>query len=152
MECINNNNARPLTVFTAFTFTPDLTPATPTESDTDKSRAYSLNPAPILPNVIVIVCGAGSCTRALDDIFEFTAVTAHDWRAPECARTNGMATYATFKQTSPGDLEYGSFQTRSNHWEHIIRRTSELEQEGPQVSARAVTALVQTFFPLKLNS
>ena len=78
----------------------------------------------------------------------FKDVTDHDWRALECARANDMATNAIFKQTSPEDPEYGSW-VKSLKSEEIIgitsRRTSELEPEGLQGTAKAATVHVQAF-------
>ena len=96
---------------------------------------------------MVIGCEGGSCIRALDDIFEITGVTDHDWRALECVRANGIATSTMFKRTSPGDPEYG-FWARSLKPREIIgnksRRTIELK-EGPQSSTGDATAIVQIF-------
>ena len=97
----------------------------------------------------------GSYIRALDDIFEFIGVTDHDWRALEFTLANGMATKAKFKRTGPGDPEYGSW-AESLKLEAIIgntsRRTSELEPERPQGTARAATTIFQAFISLKLTS
>ena len=58
IEGISNNDALPLMVLAAVTFTPDLPP-----SDTDpaghRPRAHSLDSAPILPKAVVIGCGGG---------------------------------------------------------------------------------------------
>ena len=144
IESINNNNALPLTVLATVNFTSDLSPVD-TSPVGHRSRAYLLDSAPILPKAVVIGCGGGSCIRALNGIFEFTGVTDHNWRALECALANGMATSAMFKQTSPGDPEYGSW-VKSLKPEGIIanisRRISELEQERSQGTARAATAIV----------
>ena len=81
--------------------------------------------------------GGGDGIRALDDIFEFTGVTDHAWRALKCARANDMATNAMFKRTRPEDPEYG-FWVKSLKPKVIIvntsRRTSKLE-EGAQGTA-----------------
>ena len=84
IEGINNNNALPLTVFAAVTFTPDLPPVDINPAG-HRSRAHLMDSAPILLKTVVIGCGRGSYIRALDDIFEFTGVTDHAWRALECA-------------------------------------------------------------------
>ena len=85
--------------------------------------------------------------RALNNIFEFTGITDHDWRALECTRMNGMATKAQFKRTCPGDPEYGSWE-KSRKPGVIIgntsRRANELE-EGQQGTAGAATNIVHTF-------
>ena len=107
IEGISNNNALPLTVLAAATFTPDLSPVD-TNTTGPRTRAYSLDSAPMLPRAVVIGCGGGSSIRALHDICEFTGVTEHDWRALECTRANSMATRALSKRTCPGDSEYGS--------------------------------------------
>ena len=91
-----NNNALPLMVLVAVTFLPDFSPAD-TNPVGHRSRAHSLDSAPILPKTVVIGCGVRSCIRTLDAIFEFTGVTDHDWRALECARANGVATSAMSK-------------------------------------------------------
>ena len=96
IEGINNNNALPLMVLAAVTFTPDVPPVD-TNPVGHRFRAHSRNSAPVLPKAVVIGCGRGSCIRTLDDIFEFTGVTDHDWRALECARASSMTTSALFK-------------------------------------------------------
>ena len=58
IEGIHNNNALPLTVLAAVTFTPDLTPVD-TNPVGHRSRAHSLDPALILPKAVVIGCGGG---------------------------------------------------------------------------------------------
>ena len=92
--------------------------------------------------------GGGIGTRALDDIFEFTGVTDHDWRALECARANGLAISALFERTCPGDPEYGSW-VKSLKPEVIIgntsRRTNELEEGPQQGTAEEATIIVQSF-------
>ena len=89
----------------------------------------------------------GGSIRALSDIFEFTGITDHDWRAMECTRVNGRATEAQFKRTCPGDPEYGSW-VKSREPEVIIentfRRANELE-EGQQGTTGAATNIVHTF-------
>ena len=85
--------------------------------------------------------------RALDDIFEFTGVTDHDWKALECARANGMATGVLFKRTCPGDSEY-SFWIKSLKPEVIIGNTSRGEnelEEGQQGTAGVATTIVHIF-------
>ena len=160
IEDINNNNALPLTVLAAVIFIPD-SPPVDTNPVGHRSRAHSLDSAPIPPKAVVIGCrgGGGGGSRALDDIFEFTGVTDHDWRALECARANGMTTSALFKRTCSGDPEYGSW-VKSLKPEEIIgnksRRTSELEK-GPQGTAGAAATVVQAFIfspahPLMLES
>ena len=108
IEGINNNNALPLTVLATVTFKPELPPID-TNPVGHRSRAHSSASASVLPKAVVIRCGGGSGTQALDDIFEFTSVTDHDWRALECARANGMETGALFERTCAGDPEYGSW-------------------------------------------
>ena len=146
IEGINNNDALPLTVLAAVTFTPDL-PPTDTNPAGHRPLAHSLDSAPILPKAMVIGCGWGSSIRALSDIFEFTGITDHDWRAMECTRVNGRATEAQFKRTCPGDPEYGSW-VKSRELEVIIentsRRANELE-EGQQGTTGAATNIVHTF-------
>ena len=51
-----NNSALPLTVLAAVTFTPDL-PLVDTNPAGHRSRAHSLDSAPILPKTVVIGCG-----------------------------------------------------------------------------------------------
>ena len=94
-----------------------------------RSRAHPLGSTPMLPKDVVIGCGRGSGFRALDDIFEFTGVTDHDWIALESARTNGMATSAMFKRTCPGDPDYGT-GVKSLKPEVIIGNTS--RRRSPQ--------------------
>ena len=107
IEGISNNDALPLTVLAAVTFTSDLPPVD-TNPVGHKPRAHSLDFAPMLPKAVVTGCGEGSSTRALDDVFELTGVTDHDWRALECTRANGMTANVLFKRTCPGDSNYGS--------------------------------------------
>ena len=109
--------------------------------------AHSLDSAPILPKAMVIGCGWGGSIRALSDIFEFTGITDHDWRAMECTRVNGRATEAQFKRTCPGDPEYGSW-VKSREPEVIIENTSRREnelEEGQQGTTGAATNIVHTF-------
>ena len=81
---------------------------TPTQPDTDPVRTHWIPHR--CPKAVVIGCGGGGGSiRALDNIFEFTGVTDHDWRALECTRASGMTTNALFKRTCPGDTEYGSW-------------------------------------------
>ena len=130
IEGISNNNALPLTVLAAVTFTPDLPPVD-TNPAGHRTHAHSLDSAPMPPKTVVIGCGGGNSIRALDDIFKFTGVTDHDWRALECTRANGMATKALFKRTCPGESENGSW-VKSLKPEIIIgntsRRANELEE------------------------
>ena len=66
----------------------------------------------------------------------------------KCARANGMATRAMFEQTCSGDPEYGSCVKLLKPEATIgntSRRTSELELEEPQGTARAVTTIVEPF-------
>ena len=58
IEGINNNNALPLTVLAAVTFTPDLPPVD-TNPVGHGTRAHSLDSAPMLPKAVVIGCGEG---------------------------------------------------------------------------------------------
>ena len=103
------NDALPLTVLAAVTFTPDL-PPTDTNLAGHRPRAHSLDSVPVLPKAVVIGCeGGGGSIQALDDIFEFTGVADHDWRALECTHANDVVTNAIFKRTCPGDPEYGSW-------------------------------------------
>ena len=90
IEGVNNNDALFLTVLAAVAFTSDL-PPTDTNPAGHRSRAHSLDSAPMLPKAVVIGCGGGSSIRALDNIFKFTGVTDHDWRSLECTSANGMA-------------------------------------------------------------
>ena len=151
IEGINNNNALPLTVLAAVTFTPDLPPVDSNPVG-HRSRAHSLDSAPILQTAVVIGCVWGGGIRALDDIFEFTGVTDHGWRALECTRANGMTTSAPIKRTCPGDPEYRSWM-KSLKPEVITgntsRRTNELE-EG-QGTAGAATTIVQTFISSQVH-
>ena len=148
MEGTSNNNALPLTVVAAVTFTPNLPPVDINAVGL-RPLVHSLDSAPFLPKAVVIGCAEGSCNWALDDIFEFTGVTDHNWRTLKCVRANGMATGAMFKRTSPGDPDCGSL-VRSLKPEAIIKktstRTSKLE-EGPQGLTRAATAIVQALIP-----
>ena len=114
IEGVNNNDALILTVHATVTFTPDLPPADTNPAGQRTPRAHSLDSTPMLSNAVVIGCWGGSSILALDDIFKFTGITDHDWRALECTRANGMATNALFKRTYPGDPEYGSWVSLSN--------------------------------------
>ena len=58
IEGVNNNEALPLTVLAAVTFTPNL-PPTDTNSVGQRSRAHSLDSALTLPKAVVIGCGGG---------------------------------------------------------------------------------------------
>ena len=58
IEGINDNNALSLTVLTAITFTPDLPPID-TNTTGHRTRAQSLDSAPMLPKAAVIGCGGG---------------------------------------------------------------------------------------------
>ena len=131
IEGINNNNALPLTGLAAVTFAPDLPPIN-TNTAGHRTRAHSLDSAPMLPKTVVIGCGGGSSIRALHDICEFTDVTDHNWRALESTRANSMATRALSKRTCPGDSEYGSW-VKSLKPEIII---GEHIQEGKLVRRR----------------
>ena len=95
----------------------------------------------------------GSDVRVLDDIFEFTGGTDHDWRALECARANGMATSALFERTCPGAPEDDSWM-KSIKQKIIIgntsRRTNELE-EGQQDTTGAATTIVHTFISSRVH-
>ena len=71
---ISNNNALPLTVLAAVTFIPDL-PLIDTSTTGHRTRAHSLDSAPMLPKAVVIGCGGGSSIRALHGICEFTRVS-----------------------------------------------------------------------------
>ena len=62
IEGINNNDALPLTVLAAVTFTPDLPPAD-TNPAGHRPLVHSLDSAPILPKAVVIGCGGGSNIR-----------------------------------------------------------------------------------------
>ena len=87
IEGFNNNNALPLTVIAAVTFTPDL-PTVDTIPIRHRPSAHPLDSAPMLPKAAAIGCGEGSSIRALDDIFELRAsptTTGDYWNAP--ART-----------------------------------------------------------------
>ena len=132
IEGISNNNTLPLTVVAPVIFTPNLPPVD-TNAVGHRPLAHSFDSAPFLPKAVVIGCAEGSCNRALDDIFEFTGVTDHNWRALESARANGMATRAMFKETSPGDYKCGSL-VRYLKPEEIIKKTSTWTsklEEGP---------------------
>ena len=146
IEGINNNDALPLALLAAVTFTPNLPPAN-TNPAGHTPRAHSLDSAPILPKAVVIGCGGWNSIRALSDILEFAGITDHDWRALECTRTNGTATNAQFKRMCPGDPDYGSW-VKSHKPEVIIgdtsRRANELE-EGQQGTTGAATNIVHTF-------
>ena len=89
----------------------------------------------------------GSGIRALDDIFEFTAVTDHDSRALIYARANGLATSALSKRNRSGDPEYGSW-VKSLKLEVVIGSlpmgVSELK-EGQQGTAGEATTIVHNF-------
>ena len=58
IEGINNNNALPLTMLAAVTFTPDMSPVD-TNPVGHRSSAHSLESAPILPNAVVVGLGRG---------------------------------------------------------------------------------------------
>ena len=106
IEGINNNNALPLTVLAAVTFTPDLPPVG-TNPVEHRTRTHSLDFAPMLSKAAVIGCRGGGSIRALDNIFKFMGITDHYWRTLECARANGMATNALLKRTCPGNSACG---------------------------------------------
>ena len=125
-EGVNNNEALPLTVLAAVTFTPNL-PPTDTNSVGQRSRAHTLDSAPTLPKAVVIGCGGGSSIRALNDIFDFTGITDHDWRALECARLNGKATNSQFKRMCLEDPEYVPW-IKSRKPEAIIGNTARSER------------------------
>ena len=146
IEGVNNNEALPLTVLAAVTFTPNLLP-TDTNSVGQRSRAHSLDSAPTLPKAVVIGCGGGSSIRALNDIFDFTGITDHDWRALECARLNGKTTNSQFKRMCLEDPEYVPW-IKSRKPEAIIgntsRRANELE-EGRQGTTGTAANIVHAF-------
>ena len=85
IEGINNDNALPLTVLAAITFTPDLPPVD-TNPVGHRSRTHLMDSAPILPKAVVVGCGGGGgCIRSLDNIFGFKvspATTGEHWSAP----------------------------------------------------------------------
>ena len=97
--------------------------------------------------------GGGDIIQALDNIFEFTGVNDHDWRALECTRVDDMATNVLFKRTCRGDPEYGSW-VKSLKPEVIIgntsKRANELE-EGQQGTAGTATTIVYTFIASQAN-
>ena len=131
VEGINNNDALSLTVLAAVTFTSEL-PNTDTNPAGHRPCAYSLDSASMLPSCSHRMRGGGGggSIRALDDIFEFTSVTDHDWRTLECTRANDMAINALFERTCPEDPEYGSWvkSLKPDHWEYI--------QEGKRARGR----------------
>ena len=87
IQGINSNNALFLTVFAAVTFTSNLPPAD-TNPVRHRSRAHSLDSAPVMPKAVVIGCGGGVAFgywMTFSNAQVSPTTTVEHWNAP--ART-----------------------------------------------------------------
>ena len=127
IEAINNNDALSLTVLAAVTFTLDL-PPTDTNPAGHRPRVHSLDCAPMPPKAVVVGCGEGGSIRALEDIFEFTGVTDHDWTHPGGQTSWKKDSKAQQEQLPPLPTPSSSPKPTSGYWK--VRRASSSRQLG----------------------
>ena len=155
IEGINNNDALPLTVLTAVTFTPDLTPVH-TNPVGRRSRAHSLDSALILLKAVIIGWGEGGpithwMTFSNSQVSPTT--TEEHWNAPARMVLWQPAQYLSELVQEIWVRFLGEVsQTRSNHWEQIQEDKQAGGGRATKHGKSSQPPLFKPSFPFKLPS